>query len=128
MPDIFEIYGWLFTVIAWIPIIAILLLVLVGVGYAIYGVGKGVGYALYFLLGLVIGVLGLGAPILVPLFIYLASIYESPWFPRLALISAILGLFIWFALIYSHYLEKEDKSKKTSQAKRLAPKTSSFSA
>ena len=56
MPDIFKIYEWLFEEILWIPVIAILLLVLVGVGYV-----------LCFPLGLVIGVWGL--------FIWPACIY-----------------------------------------------------
>ena len=139
MLEIFEFYGWLFKAIlvglGFLILLILAIFIVVGAGYAIYGVG----YVAFYAVGCVLGFLGLGSPILVPLFIYLASIYESLWFPRLAAISAILGLFIWFALIYSHYLEKEDKAKKdriarieSSVLQRLREdfvrKTSSFSA
>lgn len=124
MPSIFEFYGWLFEGILWIPIIAILLLVLVGAGYVAF-----------YAVGFVFAVLGFGSPIFVPLFIYLASIYESLWFPWLAAISGIFGLIIWPVVIYTHFEDKSKKrikpkktSQKRSQAKRLSAKTSSFSA
>ena len=74
MPNIFEIYGWLFEGILWIPVIAILLLVLSPVLF-------GVGYALYWAVCVGLAVLALGSPIFVPLFIYYVGISESLWFP-----------------------------------------------
>ena len=116
MPDIFKIYEWLFEGILWIPVIAILLLVLSPV---LFGVGK----VLFYAVGFVMWVLGGGAPIIVPLFIYYAGIYESPWFPRLAQISAILGLFIWPACIYSYFeCKKEDKAKKDGSSEEVGVK------
>lgn len=104
MPNIFEIYDWLFEGILWIPVIAILLLVLVGVGYAIF-------YVLYWPVCVGLAVWALGSPIFVPLFIYYAGISESLWFPWLAAISAILGLITYPALI-KFFFKKEDKAKK----------------
>ena len=57
MPDIFEIYGWLFKGILWIPVIALLLfvlfwvLVVVGpfVGFVLLLAVAGVGLALFYM-------------------------------------------------------------------------------
>ena len=124
MPDIFEIYGWLFTVILWIPVIAILLLVLspvlFGVGLALYGVG----YVAFYAVGFVLLVLALGAPILVPLFIYLASIYESLWFPWLSAIFGFFGLFNYSMFIWALFeVKKEDKAKKDESSAEVGPTT-----
>ena len=121
MPDIFEIYGWLFTVILWIPVIAIL-------GFILFGVVVGVGYVAFYAVGFVIAVLGWGgAPILVPLFIYLASIYESLWFPRLAAISGIFGLFTYSMFIWALFeVKKEDKAKKDESSEEVGGKDKQF--
>ena len=132
MLEIFEIYGWLFKAILVGLGFLILLIIVVGVvfvvGCAICGVlsnaeeifEKGVGYPL--------AVLAFGSPILVPLFIYLASIYESLWFPWLAAISGIFGLFVYSVLIYTHFFEdkKKNKAKKDESSAEVAAKDKQF--
>ena len=126
MPDIFEIYGWLFKAIlvglGFLILLILAIFIVVGAGFAIYGVG----YVAFYALCVGLGVLGLGSPILVPLFIYYAGISESLWFPWLAAISGFFGLVIYSAIIYTHYFEKEDKAKKEESSAEVAAKDKQF--
>ena len=132
MSDLLEfrdtIYRWIFEGILWIPVIAILGFILFGVFYAICGVlsnaeeifEKVVGYPL----GVLLGVLAIGSPVLVPLFIYYAGISESLWFPWLAAISGIFGLFVYSVIIYTYFFEdkKKNKAKKDESSEEVVGK------
>ena len=108
MPSIFEIYEWLFKVILWIPIIAIL-------GFILYFGVIILGIVLYFALRLAvwlaaIAVAGVGSALFygTPLFAPLGIMYTDHFdWAVLWLVLSWIWLIGWFPAIYFLHFGKD---------------------
>ncbi len=104
MPDIFEIYGWLFEGILWIPVIAIL-------GFILFWVVVGVVAVLFLALrAAALAVVGVGLALFygTPLFAPVGIMYTDHFdWAVLWLVLSWIWLIGWFPAIYFLHFGKD---------------------